>query len=82
MPGFNGSLLTSFMDRSNGNNFMHVFCPRYNSEFNVSELYWDGGSAWHYDSPMALAGAPTPGGGGITSFIDNTNNSSVMHVFY
>jgi len=82
VPGYDGAPLTSFIDLSNGSNFMHVFCPSYDGQFNVSELYWVGGSAWHYDSPMALAGAPTPEASYITSFIDNTNNSSVMHLFY
>jgi hypothetical protein len=82
VPGYNGAPLTSFMDFSHGNNFMHVFCPWYNDQNNVSELYWIGGSAWHYDSPMSLAGAPTPEVSNITSFIDNSNNSAIMHLFY
>lgn len=82
MPGYGGGPLTSFMDRSNGNNFMHVFSSTYDEANNASELYWDGGSAWHFDSPMALADAPPPEASGITSFIDNTNNSSTMHLFY
>jgi hypothetical protein len=75
------SALTSFMDRSNGNNFMHIFCM--GTFGDVYEFYYTGGSAWHYDVPTTLARGPAGSiYSNITSFIDNSNNSSIMHVFY
>jgi hypothetical protein len=78
----NPSALTSFMDRSNGNNFMHVFCM--GTFEDVYEFYWTGGSAWHTDVPTTLGGAPSGSiYSNITSFIDNSGGTaSVMHVFY
>ena len=76
------SALTSFMDFSNGHNFMHVFCI--GTFEDVYEYYWTGGSAWHYDVPTSLARAPSGSVyTNITSFIDNSGGTaSVMHVFY
>jgi len=78
----NPSALTSFMDRSNGNNFMHVFCM--GTFEDVYEFYWTGGSAWHYDVPTTLARGPAGSVySNITSFIDNSGGTaSVMHVFF
>jgi hypothetical protein len=75
------SALTSLMDRSNGNNFMHVFCL--GTYEDVYEFYYTGGSAWHTDVPTTLARAPISSVySNITSFIDNSNNNAFMHVFY
>jgi len=76
------SAITSLIDRSNGNNFMHVFCM--GTFEDVYEFYWTGGSAWHYDVPTSLAGAPSGSiFSNITSFVDNTGGTAhVLHVFY
>jgi hypothetical protein len=78
--GYANPSLTSFVDFSNSHNYMHVFCL---ASGEVYEFYWTGGSAWTEDDPRTLAGGPsaTPGSK-ITSFIDNSNNHSIMHVFY
>jgi hypothetical protein len=78
--GYANPPLTSFIDFSNGHNYMHVFCL---ASGELHELYWIGGSAWYEDDPRSLAGGPLAAPGSrITSFIDNSNNSSIMHVFY
>jgi len=69
-----GSALTSFIDGS----VMHVFY--FGTNANVYELYWTGGTAWHWDDPTSSAGAPVAGSvGSLTSFLDG---SGFMHVFY
>ena len=74
-----GSALTTFIDFSNGSNFIHVFYLGTNQ--NVYELYKT--AAWHSDDPTSLARAPVAvSGSALTSFIDNSNNGSVMHIFY
>lgn len=74
------SAFSSFMDFSNGHNFMYVYCLAGNG---IPEFYWDGGSAWHLDYPQVSAGAPLAAfGSKMTTFIDNSNNNSIRHVFY
>lgn len=76
-----GSSLTSVIDLSNGHDYIHVYYLGTNQY--VWELYWVGGSAWHYDSPTGISKAPVPASGSkITSLIDNSNNNAFVHVFY
>lgn len=75
-----GSALTSFVDHSGGGDVMHLFYLGTNH--NVYELYWDGGTAWHSDSPTSLGGAPAAASGSaLTSFVD-TVGADAMRVFY
>lgn len=75
------SAFSSFMDFSNGHNYMYVYCVAGNG---IPEFYWTGGSAWHLDYPQLQAsGAPlAESGSKLTSFIDNSNNSAIRHLFY
>jgi hypothetical protein len=76
-----GSPLTSVIDLSPGHDFIHLYYLGTNQ--NVYELYWVGGSAWHYDDTTSLAGAPVPASNSkLTSFIDNSNNDAYVHVYY
>lgn len=76
------SALTSLMDRSNGNNIMHVYCL--GTFQDVYEFYWTGGSAWHTAVPTSLAKGPGASvNSNITSFIDNSGGTaSIIHVYY
>jgi hypothetical protein len=73
-----GSALTSAFDHTT--NYAHAYCLGTNHH--VYEVYGTG-SAWVSDDATAMAGAPVAvSGSALTSFIDNTNNSSIPHVFY
>jgi len=77
-----GSALTCLVDRSRGNNVIHVFYRGTNE--NVYELYTSNeGANWYSDDPTSLAGAPVAASGSaLTSFIDLSNGNDFMHVFY
>jgi hypothetical protein len=73
-----GSALTSFLDHTT--NYAYVYYLGTNHH--VYELYGTG-TAWVSYDPTFLAGAPVAASGSaLTSFIDNTNNNSIPHVFY
>jgi hypothetical protein len=73
-----GSALTTAFDHTT--NYAHVYYLGTNHQ--VYEIYGTG-TAWVSDDPSALAGAPVAASGSaLTSFIDNSNNNSIPHVFY
>jgi hypothetical protein len=74
-----GSALTSLVDSSSGGNVIHVFYLGTNED--VYELYYSG--AWYSDAPAALAGAgAAAAGSALTSLIDLSNGSNIIHVFF
>lgn len=72
-----GSALTSIVDTSGD---VHVYYLGTNHQ--VYELH-GAGTAWSLDDPSSITGATEAiSGSALTSFVDDSSGSSIIHVFY